>query len=95
MSLEMLDRVYGHHHPDHLRTAARAMSFGRRVSLTEPLTAHPVPRMPVTQTTENIGGGRSRCRARLLPKTPCEQGKEQGIFEKRLFLPPRDREFRR
>jgi hypothetical protein len=23
MSVEMLDRVYGHHHPDHLRAAAR------------------------------------------------------------------------
>jgi hypothetical protein len=25
MSVEMLDRVYGHHHPDHLRAAARAL----------------------------------------------------------------------
>jgi integrase len=25
MTLEMLERVYGHHHPDHLRDAARAL----------------------------------------------------------------------
>jgi integrase len=27
MSVEMLDRVYGHHHPDHLREAARAIGY--------------------------------------------------------------------
>jgi hypothetical protein len=26
----MLDQVYGHHHPDHLRAAAHALSYGRR-----------------------------------------------------------------
>src|SRR5262249_11570227 len=30
MSVEMLDQVYSHHHPDHLRTAAQALSYGRR-----------------------------------------------------------------
>ena len=25
MSVEMLDRVYGHHHPDHLQDAVRAI----------------------------------------------------------------------
>lgn len=29
MSVEMLDRVYGHHHPTHLRGAARAIGYGR------------------------------------------------------------------
>jgi integrase len=30
MSVEMLDRVYGHHHPDHLRGAARAIGYRPR-----------------------------------------------------------------
>jgi len=30
MSVEMLDRVYGHHHPDHLRAAAQAISQPNR-----------------------------------------------------------------
>ena len=35
MSVEMLDRVYGHHHPNHLRTAARAIGYRPRQSLVE------------------------------------------------------------
>jgi hypothetical protein len=71
MSLEMLDRVYGHHHPDHLRSAAHAMSFGRRVSLAEALAAHSAARRPISDVIENAGGlertrtacqARSRCR---------------------------------
>jgi hypothetical protein len=54
MSVEMIDRVYGHHHPDNLRTAARAIGFGRRV----PLAARSDARRPVLQVIENIGGGR-------------------------------------
>jgi integrase len=27
MSIQMLDRVYGHHHPDHLRSAAQAIGY--------------------------------------------------------------------
>jgi hypothetical protein len=30
MSVETLDPVYGHHHPDHLRMAARAIGYRRR-----------------------------------------------------------------
>jgi len=30
MSVEMLERVYGHHHPDHLREATLGISYGRR-----------------------------------------------------------------
>jgi hypothetical protein len=26
MSVEMIDRVYGHHHPEHLRNAARSIA---------------------------------------------------------------------
>jgi hypothetical protein len=33
MSVEMIDRVYGHHHPDHLRKAALALGYRRRQSL--------------------------------------------------------------
>jgi len=29
MSVEMLDQVYGHHHPDYLGNAAQALSYGR------------------------------------------------------------------
>ena len=39
MSVQMLDRVYGHHHPDHLKDAARRIGFRRKssVKLVEPL----------------------------------------------------------
>jgi integrase len=30
MSVAMLDRVYGHHHPDYLKDAAHAIGYGRR-----------------------------------------------------------------
>jgi integrase len=39
MSVEMLDRVYGHHHPDHLKSAARLIGYRRQslaISLAEP-----------------------------------------------------------
>jgi integrase len=39
MSIEMLDRVYGHHHPDHLRTAAQVIGYRRPQSLA--ITLHP------------------------------------------------------
>jgi integrase len=61
MSVEMLDRVYGHHHPDHLRTAARAIGYRHRKSLpiTLPVARRPIDRRP--QPIENIGGpGRTR-----------------------------------
>ena len=62
MSVEMLDRVYGHHHPNHLRNAARALGYGRRrQSLAEPLARHR-PRRPLSaQRIERHGGpGRTR-----------------------------------
>jgi integrase len=39
MSVEVLDRVYGHHHPDHLQQAARAIGYRPKqpVSLVDPL----------------------------------------------------------
>ena len=48
MSVEMLDRVYGHHHPDHLRDAARAIGYTRVRSkkLVEPLAVARAPQRP-------------------------------------------------
>ena len=61
MSIEMLDRVYGHHHPEHLKRAARALGYRQRQSLAISL---PLPRTAgrtLSQATENIGGpGRTR-----------------------------------
>ncbi len=57
MSVEMLDRVYSHHHPDHLRTAARALGYGRRrQSLAETLAGQRTRRPRSAQRTEIIGG---------------------------------------
>jgi len=45
MSVEMLDRVYGHHHPDHLRTAAHLIGYRPRKKLAVPLAGgQPAPR---------------------------------------------------
>jgi hypothetical protein len=56
MSVEMLDQVYGHHHPDFLRTAAQALSYRRRQSLAETLAGDRTRRSLASQLTENIGG---------------------------------------
>jgi integrase len=61
MSVEMLDRVYGHHHPDHLRGAAQAIGYRPRQSLPVSLpVARPAARRP-RQVIEKVGGpGRTR-----------------------------------
>ena len=61
MSVEMLDRVYGHHHPDYLRTAARAIGYRHRQSL--PITL-PVARRPLELRPQpiEIAGGPGRTR---------------------------------
>jgi len=58
----MLDRVYGHHHRDHLNKAARAIGFGRRrQSLAEPLAGSRTRPSVPAQTIDLIGGpGRTR-----------------------------------
>jgi hypothetical protein len=57
MSVEMLDRVYGHHHLNHLRKAAHAIGYGRRrQSLSETLAGDRARRPLPSQRTENIGG---------------------------------------
>jgi integrase len=61
MSVEMLDRVYGHHHPDHLRRAALSLGYRRAQSLAIPLAAPRRPRPPAKQLFEKTGGpGRTR-----------------------------------
>ena len=61
MSVEMLDRVYGHHHPDHLRAAAHFIGYRPREKLVVPLVGtRPAPRR-IAQPIEIIGGpGRTR-----------------------------------
>jgi integrase len=71
MSVEMLDRVYGHHHPDHLRRAALSLGYRRGQSLAVPLAALRPPRASVKQGIENAGGGRSHSRTCLRRQIPC------------------------
>jgi len=55
LKLMPASRVYGHHHPDYLRTAAQAIGHRPRQSLVE--YRRPVPSQPI----ENLGGpGRTR-----------------------------------
>jgi hypothetical protein len=66
MSVEMLDHVYGHHHPDHLRTAAHAIGYRRRrQSLADSLAGDRVRHQGTSQPIEIIGGGRSPVRTCL------------------------------
>ena len=61
MSVEMLDRVYGHHHPAHLKGAARAIGYRPVQSLAKSLAKGPATRLPAPQAIEIIGGpGRTR-----------------------------------
>jgi integrase len=58
MSPEILERVYGHHHPDYLRTAASAIGYGRpaRQSLVVSLAVERRKRAVQTQPIEDAGG---------------------------------------
>jgi len=61
MSVEMLIRVYGHHHPAHLRTAAHAIGYRAAQSLpiSLPVARRALPLRP--QAIEKAGGpGRTR-----------------------------------
>jgi integrase len=62
MSVEMLDRVYGHHHPDYLRMAARAIGYRhQRQSLADSLAGNKTRRPLAPQQIEITGGpGRTR-----------------------------------
>jgi hypothetical protein len=81
MSVEMLDQVYGHHHPDYLGNAAQALSYGRRrQSLAETLAGDRTRRPLASQLTEKIGGARSPYRTRLQPTNSLLTGKRTGNF---------------
>jgi len=71
MSAEMLDRVYGHHHPDHLKAAARAIGYRPRQSLAYSLAEERDKRRGDAQRVENIGGpGRTRtCNQAVMSET--------------------------
>jgi len=63
MSIEMLDRVYGHHHPNHLKGAARAIGYRPRQvdSLVISLEEHRTKLRGAPQVIEKTGGpGRTR-----------------------------------
>jgi len=62
MSVEMLDRVYGHHHPNHLKQAARSIGYRRsNVSLAIPLATPAPDSRDTSQAIEIVGGpGRTR-----------------------------------
>jgi hypothetical protein len=79
MTVEMLDRVYGHHHPDHLKTAARAIGYRPRQSLGITLVAERTKRRPRPQRIEKIGGaGRTRtCNQAVMSeaRSPEDQAK--------------------
>jgi len=76
MSVEMLDRVYGHHHPDHLRTAAHFIGYRPREKLVIPLVgARPAPRR-TPQPIEIIGGpGRTRTCNQTVMSIPASSEK--------------------
>jgi hypothetical protein len=60
MSVEMLDRVYGHHHPAHLCQAAMSLGYRRPQSLAITLAAPRRARPSDRQGVEKAGGpGRS------------------------------------
>jgi hypothetical protein len=56
MSVEMLDRVYGHHHPKHLRKAATALGYRRKETLAVSLAVPLSERKSDQEMPENIGG---------------------------------------
>lgn len=74
MSVEMLDRIYGHHHPLHLRQAANATGYRRQketlsVSLSKPKPAS----FNATQVVDIAGGGHSHLPTGLRVKFPANR----------------------
>ena len=49
MSVAVLEKTYGHHHPNHLQNAARGIGYGtrKRVSVVEPTAGESKPRKVV------------------------------------------------
>jgi integrase len=71
MSEKTLRDVYGHHHPDYLQGAAKAIGAKKPVSLVIPLVKQHQRRPLSSQHTKIIGGGRSRSRTCLHCQIPC------------------------
>jgi integrase len=71
MSVEVLIRVYGHHHPAHLRTAAHAIGYRAPQSLpiSLPVARRALPLRP--QAIEKAGGRQVTIRTRLCIAIPC------------------------
>ena len=76
MSVEMLDRVYGHHHPEHLRGAAHALGYRRSQSLAITLAPGRRPRPLDREPVENIGGPGN---THILPNILCESIRWVGV----------------
>ena len=88
MSVEMLDRVYGHHHPDYLRSAARLIGYRRRetVPISVPVTL-PTPG-PATQAIEIMSGpGRARTSNQTVMSGPVspESSNKIDVFRPRTW----------
>src|SRR5262245_52000855 len=82
MLVEMLDRVYGHHHPDHLRGAAHALGYRRPQSLAITLAPGRRPRQPDRQPVGKAGGpGRTR----TSNQTVMSGGKPRDLGENSVF----------
>ncbi len=75
MTVDLLDRVYGHHHPLHLQRAARAIGYRpQNESLGETLGRDRRPRTPPRQAIENVGGpGRTRTCNQTVMSEPIDQ----------------------
>ena len=75
MTVELLDRVYGHHHPQHPRQAAKAIGYRPKNeklvgSLVGSLSHHTALAQPI----ENVGGpGRTRTCNQTVMSEPTDQ----------------------
>jgi hypothetical protein len=88
MSVEMLDRVYGHHHPEHLRGGAHALGYRRSQSLAITLAPGRRPRLPDRQPVGNAGGPGS-CRNSSLNQLLATRCVRERLFEAQwLFSQP-------
>ena len=89
MSAEMIERTYGHHHPDYMRRRA-----GHHVETTaEPFIGCFIGRAGkgLTEKAENLifyGGGRSHCRNLSQRPNSLVSGKNTGNCRKLPHLPP-------
>jgi len=83
MTVELLDRVYGHHHPQHSRQAAQSIGYRRQnealaVSLAQPKQID----SNVPQPVEIIGGpGRTRtCNQTVMSGVDWQDAREIRAF---------------